>query len=189
MSGDRQLVRRAVAAYFGGTLVEADAGICYQGGSLVSAGLGTVFPYSVKGIPDEYYFTGMPDGTGWGAVMGIRLDRSTKREAYAGATSGWRARRYTVTCELVVLSQLPHIEVAGAGLDDLIDGMHALIYADRTLGTSHENYPGGRLIMQAGEKPAGIEDKTPTWLPLDAERGRYMGEGEMTFEALTMVEA
>lgn len=45
MAGERQQVRNAVAAYFGGTLVTADAGTCYQGGSLTSYGLGTAYPY------------------------------------------------------------------------------------------------------------------------------------------------
>lgn len=194
MSGERQQVRLAVASYFGGTLVTADAGTCYQNGPLAGSGLGTAFPYEVKGIPDSYYVAGMAAGVGWGAVMGIRLERATKRDSYGGATSGWRARRYKVSCELVALSQEPHLETAGAGLDDLIEAMHALIYADRTLGTTGGAYagnPGGRLIIQAGENPFGIDDSTQPWQPVGPEdkRSRYVGEATVEFEALTMVEA
>ena len=63
MAGDRQLVREAVAAYFGGTLQTADAGIYFQGGPLSAAGLGTAFPYKIKrGAPDSYYTLGEADG-------------------------------------------------------------------------------------------------------------------------------
>jgi hypothetical protein len=194
MAGDRQLVRNAVAAYFGGTLVTADAGTCYQGGPLVSSGLGTAYPYQVKGVPDPYYFTGMPAGTQWGTVMGLRADRDTTRDSYGGATSGWRKRYYTITCELVVISQAPHVETAGAGLDDLIDAMHALIYADRTLGTTggiYDSLANGRLIQQAGENPYGIKDSTPVWAPVKTgdEHSRWFGEGVLSFQALTMVAA
>lgn len=192
MAGDRQLVRNAVAAYFGGTLVTADAGTAYQGGPLTSFGLGTAYPYSVKSIPDEYFTIGMPAGQGWGCVLGItRVQRTTKRDSYGGATSGWRARRYKITCELALICELPHIEVAGAGLDDLIDQMHALIYADRTLGTTSAAYAaqGGRLIIEAGENPAGITDETSKFEPIDSAKGRYTGDATVEFEALTMVAA
>lgn len=189
MAGDRQLVRRAVAAYFGGTQNIADAGICYQNGPLTTAGLGTVFPYSVKRVPDKYYTTGMPTGIGWGAVMGLRVKRNTKRDSMGGATSGWRARHYTILCELIVLTELPHIEVAGAGLDDLIDAIHGLFYADRTLGTTSASYPTGRLITQAGENPYGIQDDTLPFEPADEKQGRYFGEATLSFEALTMIAA
>lgn len=191
MAGDRQLVRNAIAAYFGGTLVTADAGTCYQNGLLTSYGLGTAYPYQVKGVPDPYYFAGMPAGPQWGAVMGLRADRDTTRDSYGGATSGWRKRMYTITCELVVISLAAHVETAGAGLDDLIDAMHALIYDDRTLGTTGEDYPGGRLIIQAGENPYGIKDSTPVWAPVKSgdEHSRWFGEGVVSFTALTMVAA
>lgn len=194
MAGERQQVRLAVASYFGGTLQTSDAGVYYQGGSLTAYGLGTAFPYEVKGIPDSYYTAGTAAGFGWGAVMGIKLSRSTRRDSYGGATSGWRKRLYKVTCELVALSQEPHLETAGAGLDDLIEAMHTLIYADRTLGTTGGAYasnPGGRLLIQAGENPFGIQDTTMPWQPVTEkeQRGRYVGEATVEFEALTMVSA
>jgi hypothetical protein len=192
MAGDRQLVRNAIAAYFGGTLVTADAGTAYQGGPLTAYGLGTAYPYSVKGIPDQYFTEGQPAGQGWGVVLGItKVMRVTKRDSYGGATSGWRARRYRIICELALICELPHIEVAGAGLDDLIDQVHALIYADRTLGTTSATYAaqGGRLIVEAGENPFGIEDQTDKFQPLDSAKGRYTGDATVTFEALTMVSA
>lgn len=194
MAGERQQVRTAIAAYFGGWLVAADAGICYQNGPLASSGLGTAYPYAPKGIPDSYFF-GAPGseaaGRGYGMILGIgAVQRDTDRMGWGGATSGWRRRDYTITCELEMISQLPHIETAAAALDDLIDAIHALIYADRTLGTTNAGlYPvSGRLITQAGEKPYGIRDETTELVPVDADRGRYWGSAKLSFTAVTMVQ-
>jgi hypothetical protein len=106
MAGDRQLVREAVAAYFGGALQTADAGVYYQGGPLSAQGLGTAFPYLIKGgAPDAYYTLGEADGTSWGAVMTVHLGQvRNTRDSYGGATSGWRKRIYTVVCALDVIS-------------------------------------------------------------------------------------
>jgi len=189
-AGDRRLVREAVAAYFGGTLETADAGIYYQGGPLASAGLGTAFPYKIKkGAPDSFYTLGEADGTGWGAVMtvGIGPVRNT-RDSYGGATSGWRKRLYTVACSLDVISYLPHLEQAESAFDDLLNEMDALIYADRTLGTTGEDYPGGRLIIEAGEGRDGIVHGEPEWTT-QGDRGRGEGGMSYTFTALTMVAA
>lgn len=195
MSGDRQLVREAVAAYFGGTLVTADAGICYQGGQLVSSGLGTAFPYKIKkGAPDQYYTQGMAAGTGWGAVMTVSLGpvRIARRPdgAMGGPTSGWRSRHYTTRCSFEVISYEPHLETAELGLDNLIDAWLDLFYLDRTLGTTNAEYSaqGGRLIMQAGEGTQGISVGEPgEWDVVD--RGRAVGGIAVTFDCLTMVEA
>lgn len=191
MAGDRQLVRRAVAAYFGGSLVTVDQGICYQGGPLASAGLGTTFPYLVKGgAPDTYYTLGEAPGAGWGAVLTVALGVVTLRDSYGGATSGWRARRYRITCSLDVISYAEHLEEAEAPLDDLLNSMDALIYADRTLGTTSAAYAaqGGRLIIQAGEKPYGIVHGAPQW-SVEGDRGRGRGGIDYEFEVLTMVAA
>jgi hypothetical protein len=190
-TGDRQLVRLAVAAYFGGTQqTTPDGGVYYQGGPLASAGLGTAYPYKVKGgAPDRFYTLGEDDGTGWGTVLTVRLSTvRNARDSYGGKTSGWRERHYTVVCSLDVISYLPHIEVAEAAFDDLANGMDALIYADRTLGTTSDAYPTGRLITQAGEGRAGIEHGEPEWSD-EEDRGRGRGGMDYTFEALTMVEA
>src|SRR5512146_2194718 len=137
MSGDRQLVREAVASYFGGTAGDPAQGIFYQGGPLASAGLGTAYPYLVKGAPDAAYTAGRPPGSGWGAVLSVHLNEThITRRAIAGATGGWRDRNYTVTCDLDAISYEPLMETTEAGLDDLIDGLLGLIYADRTLGTT-----------------------------------------------------
>jgi sarcosine oxidase gamma subunit len=189
--GDRQLVREAVAAYFGGTLETADAGIYFQNGPLVSAGLGTAFPYKVnKSAPDQYYTWGMAPGTGWGAVMTVSLGRAAiVRMAEGGPTSGWRQRKYTTRCAFEVLSYEPHLETAEAGLDNLVDAWLDLLYLDRTLGTTSGIYPTGRLITQAGEGRTGIDVADPDeWVVLD-ERGKAAGGVAITFEALTMVEA
>lgn len=190
MAGDRQLVRNAVAAYFGGTLQTSDGGTYYQGGPLASQGLGTAFPYPIKGgAPDSYYTLGEPDGTQWGAVMTVRLGpvRNT-RDSYGGNVSGWRERHYTVTCSLDVISYAAHLEQAEAPLDDLLNGMDALVYADRTLGTTSGSYPTGRLITQAGEGPQGITHGNAEW-SVDGDRGRGRGGIDYTFDALTMVSA
>lgn len=191
MAGDRQLVRNAVAAYFGGTLQTSDAGVFYQGGPLSSQGLGTAYPYLIKGsAPDTAYTLGEADGTGWGAVLTVHLGVVTLRDSYGGATSGWRARRYKVTCSLDVISYAEHLEGAEAPLDDLVNAMDALVYADRTLGTTSATYAaqGGRLIIQAGEKPYGIVHGEPVWTT-EAERGRGRGGIDYSFEVLTMVSA
>jgi hypothetical protein len=198
VSGDRQLVRQAVAAYFGGTLETADAGIYYQNGPLVADGLGTTFPYKIKkGAPDTYYTQGMAAGTGWGAVMTVsigpvKIARVKGGDgAMGGPTSGWRSRHYTTRCDFEVLSYEPHLETAEAGLDNLIDAWLSLFYLDRTLGTTNaELYgaQGGRLIMQAGEGQPGISVGEPgEWDVQD--RGKAVGGIAVTFDCLTMVEA
>lgn len=192
MSGDRQLVREAVAAYFGGTKSTADGGNYYQSGPLASSGLGTAYPYLVKGAPDAYYTQGVAAGSGWGAVMSVRIGTTRIiRSSYGGATSGWRERHYTVTCALDVISYEPHLETAEAGLDDLVDALLALIYADRTLGTTSATlYPAtGRLITQAGEGREGITVSAPQDWTVDDDRGRGRGGLEISFDALTMIAA
>ena len=191
-AGDRQLVREAVAAYFGGALETADAGIYFQNGPLVSSGLGTAFPYKVKAsAPDQFYTQGMAAGAGWGAVMTVSLGRTAiGRMAEGGPTSGWRQRKYTTRCSFEVLSYEPHLETAEAGLDNLVDAWLDLLYLDRTLGTTSATYPTGRLITQAGEGRAGIDVSDPDeWQVLDEQRGKAAGGIAVTFECLTMVEA
>lgn len=189
-AGDRQLVRLAIAAYFGGTRSTADAGVYFQGGPLSPLGLGTAFPYLIKGgAPDEYYTLGEAAGTAWGAVMTVSLGpvRNT-RDSYGGNVSGWRERHYTVTCLIDVISYAEHLEGAEAPLDDLLNAMDALIYADRTLGTTSGSYPTGRLITQAGEGREGITHGRAEW-SVEADRGRGRGGIDYTFDVLTMVEA
>jgi hypothetical protein len=195
MSGDRQLVREAVAAYFGGTLVTADAGICYQNGPLVPAGLGTAYPYKVKGgAPDQYYTEGMAAGVAWGAVMTVTLGpvRIARRPdgSMGGPASGWRSRHYTTRCSFEALSHQPHLETAELALDNLIDAWLNLFYLDRTLGTTSAAYSaqGGRLIMQAGEGTQGIDvGEQGEWIVI--ERGKAAGGIAVTFDCMTMVEA
>lgn len=189
-AGDRRLVREAVAAYFGGSQQTADAGIYYQGGPLASAGLGTAYPYLIKGgAPDAYYTVGEPAGTGWGAVLTVRLgSQRITREAMGGQTSGWRQRRYQAICNLEVISYLPHTETAEAAFDDLVDAFVGLIYADRTLGTTSNTYPTGRLITQAGESPRGIDIGDMEW-QVDPDRGRSEGGLSIQFDCDTFIAA
>lgn len=188
MTGERQQVREAVAGYFGGVRIAGDAGVCFQGGPLTPAGLGTAYPYAVKGVPDPYYFAGKAAGAGWGAIMAVSTFERTRQRRSLG---GWFDHWYNVTCDLAVISQEPHIETAEAGLDDLIDGMLTLLYADPTLGTTT---PDGMLIEMAGENPFGQaasglagRDQTAAFQPVvnsegrpDA-RGRYFGEATFQF--------
>jgi hypothetical protein len=195
MAGDRQLVREAVAAYFGGTLVTADAGICYQNGPLVSSGLGTAYPYMPKSAPDQYYTQGMAAGAAWGAVMTVALGpvRIARRPdgAMGGPVSGFRSRHYTTRCSFEAISEFPHLETAEQALDNLIDAWLNLLYLDRTLGTTNPVLyaaQGGRLIMQAGEGTQGIDiGESGEWIVMD--RGRAKGGIAVTFDCLTMVEA
>jgi len=191
-AGDRRLVREAVAAYFGGTVNTTDAGIYYQGGPLSALGLGTAYPYKIKkGAPDRFYTLGEADGTGWGCVLTVALApvRIT-RDSMGGATSGWRERHYTTVCSFDVISYEPHLETAEAAFDDLIDAFLAMIYADRTLGTTNAGlYPlTGRLITQAGEGKQGIDIGAPEWT-VEGDRGRGEGGMSITFDVLTMVAA
>jgi hypothetical protein len=190
MSGDRKLVREAVAAYFGGSLVTADAGICYQGGPLVAAGLGTAYPYRIKkAAPDQYYTAGMPEGTGYGSVLTVSLgpERIT-RIGMGGKTSGWRQRQYMTVCDIEMLTYEPHLETGEQALDNLVDALLDLIYADRALGTTSTAYPNGRLITQAGEGAAGI-DVGPMGEFAVADRGRGKGGISVTFDCDTYVTA
>jgi hypothetical protein len=193
MAGDRRLVREAVAAYFGGTLQTADAGIYYQGGPLAALGLGTTYPYLLKkSVPDTAYTRGEPEGTGWGAVMTVRLAAvriSRKPDgAMGGPVSGWRARHYTTVCSFDAISYLPHLETTEAAFDDLLDAFLGLIYADRTLGTTSSTYPTGRLITQAGEGSQGITIGAAEW-QVETDRGRGEGGIDITFDCLTMIQA
>lgn len=194
MAGDRQLVREAVAAYFGGTLITADAGICYQGGPLTGAGLGTAYPYKIKGgAPDQYYTAGMAAGTAWGAVMTVTIGREAiLRTSLGGPVSGWRARHYLTRCSFEAISYLPHLETAEVALDNLVDAWLTLLYADRTLGTTSAEYASGRLITQAGEAgkvASGLDISDPDEWQVSADRGKAIGGLAITFECLTMVEA
>ena len=196
MAGDRHLVREAVAAYFGGTKEATDLGEYYQGGPLAAAGLGAAWPFPPKGLPDKLFTQGVPAGFAWGAVMLVqsphRLTRRRPEGAMGGPTSGWRARRYTVTCELLALSYEPYVETAEAGLDDLLDLIEGQVYLDRTLGTTNAVlYPAtGRLITEAGEGPEGIVTAPEPFAPVEgSDRGSYGGYATVTFTALTMVQA
>lgn len=196
MTGDRQNVRQAIAAYFGGAQCVDDAGIYYQGGPLTPYGLGTAYPYLIKGGPPDAYFTaGQPEGTGFGAIMSVYLEQvPIRRIAISGPTSGWRARTYRVRCSFEVISYQQHLETAEAAFDTLLDQWLLLLYADRTLGTtSNVLYPnppyfGNRLIQQAGEGPFGLLVDEAGW-DVDGDRGRGEGGITITFDAETVVMA
>lgn len=195
MTGDRQNVRQAIASYFGGAQCWFDAGIYYQGGPLTPYGLGTAFPYLIKGAPDEYFTVNQAEGGGWGAIMSVHLEQvPITRIAIGGPTSGWRQRTYRVRCVFEVISYEPHLEVTEAGFDNLIDQWLTLFYADRTLGTTNAalyplpQYFGNRLIQEAGERPAGINVGEAGW-DVEGDRGRAEGGLEITFDAETVVQA
>jgi hypothetical protein len=197
VSGDRQLVREAIAAYFGGSPGNAAEGNFYQEGPLGGLCLGTAYPYSPKGVPDAFYTAGQPAGAAFGAVLSVRLGESPiTRAAMGGKTSGWRRRHYQVTCALEAISYQPLLESAESALDDLIDGLLNMIYADRTLGSTNPAlYPnppyfGGRLITQAGEGSEGIVPGDPGWTPEGTgDRARFRGGINITFYADTYVQA
>lgn len=187
--GERQLVRLAVAAYFGGTQA-TDGEVKFQGGPLAPFGLGTAYPYSVRHAPDTDYTAGAAAGRNWGVVMSTtRVRRTNVRVSYGGGTSGWRARKYAIECQLELLAELEHIEVAGAGLDDLIDQFAVMIAADRNLGTkaAYEAGTSPLLVIQAGEGHEGITDETDRFEAIDNKEGRYRGTATVAFEVLVMV--
>ena len=187
MAGDRQLVRLAVAQFFGGTQASDDE-VKFQGGPLVSYGLGTAYPYSVRHAPDSDYTAGMTAGQNWGCVMSTtKVRRVTSLDSYGGPSSGIWLRKYVITCEIALLCELEHIEVAGAGLDDLVDQVLSMIFADRTLGTSGGT--GGVTILTAGTDKQAIADDTDKFTAVDEKKGRYAGTATITFQALTEANA
>lgn len=196
-AGDRRLVREAIAAYFGGLENTQDAGIYYQGGPLAILGLGTAYPYLVKGAPDEHYTAGEASGFGWGTVLTVALgEQRIIREAMGGKTSGWRQRHYLARCLLDTISYEAHLETAEAGVDDLIDALLAMIYADRTLGTTggiYDSIANGRLIQQAGEDGPngtvrGIGIGEAEWT-VGGDRGKGRGGVAITFDVMTVIAA
>lgn len=185
MAGERQLVRLAVAKFFGGTLA-TDGEVKFQGGPLTSFGLGTAYPYSVRHAPDTDYTAGQPAGQNWGCVMSTtRVRRTSRLDSYGGPASGYWERKYAITCDIALICELDHIEVAGAGLDGLIDQVHALMYADRQLGTA--GGAGGVTILQAGAGKGLVTDETDRFAGIDPDKGRYAAQATVAFEALTMV--
>jgi hypothetical protein len=192
---DRQNVRQAAAAYFGGGQVADDAGIYYQGGPLTVYGLGTAAPYLIKGsAPDQWFTAGQAAGAAFGAVMSVHLDtQPTTRIAIGGPASGWRQKRFRVRCGLEVISYDLHLEAAETALDTLLGQWEALLYQDRTLGTSgNPLYPdppyfGNRLIQEAGERPYGyMIGSSDDWF-VEQDRGRAYGGIEITFDAVVTV--
>ena len=160
----RQLVKRAIAAYFGGTEQTAaeGLGVYYQGGPLSSLGLVTALPWRAKGFPDQFYFA--TPGVSAGCVMTVQLLPSRlTRQALGGPVSGWRDYTHPMVCHLWQQSHYQHAEQAESQLDDLIEAFVELIWADRTLGTTdpvkypNPPWPDSRLIVEAGEKPFGIK--------------------------------
>jgi hypothetical protein len=195
-AGDRQNVRQAVAAYFGGAQVPDDAGDYFQGGPLTPYGLGTAYPYLIKGAPPDPYFTlGQAPGAAFGAVMAVKLQQvPVRRIAIGGPTSGWRQKTFRVYCGLFCLSTFPHLEQAEQALDTLVGQWEALLYLDRTLGTSNNPlYPnppyfGNRLIQEAGERPYGyVTGDSGDWSDAD-DRGRSWGGISITFDAVVTVQ-
>lgn len=187
MPGDRQLVRLAVAQFFGGTQV-TDGEVKFQSGPLTPFGLGTAYPYSVRHAPDSDYTAGQPYGQNWGCVLSTtRVRRVTNLDSYGGPSSGIWLRKYTITCRIGLICELEHLEVAEAGLDDLIDQALSMIFADRTLGTQGGSQ--GVTILTAGTDKTAITDETDELVGVDGKKGRYGGMATITFQALTEANA
>jgi hypothetical protein len=187
--GYRQLVKRAVAAYFGGAEMVAleGLGIYYSNGPLYSQGLTTAWPYQPKGVPDELFFS--LAGQAAGAIMTVELaPNRIIRQALGGPVSGWRDLETPVICHLFMMSTYTHAEQAETFLDDLIEAVTELIYLDRTLGTTnavlYPTYPDGRLIVEAGEKSYGISQSMDP-ADVDEDRGRTLCHGSVRFNVGT----
>ncbi|MEV0968512.1 hypothetical protein [Microtetraspora glauca] len=142
----RAAVRDGIAKYFGGPYVPEFR--CYRPGPLLAYGLATVRPYLAKRVPDQDYTIGLPPGRGMGTYAVVHLEAANeRREAWGGATSGWKHITHAVTLQLFHLSTQPLAEDAQADLDALLEAIGDLIHADRTLGEA---------VLQAGESTNGI---------------------------------
>lgn len=194
----RQLLKRAVASFFGGTeQVAAEGfGIYYQNGPLTAQGLITAFPYQAKGVPDQFYFT--TPGTAAGCVMTVQLAPDLiDRQALGGPVSGWRNVETPVVCHLWQQSRYPHLEQAETALDDLVQAFTELIYTDRTLGTTNPvlypnpPFPNGRLIEEAGEKNRWIRRVMgePEFVEREDASNIVATHAMISFSATTYVQA
>lgn len=185
MAGDRQLVRLAVAQFFGGAQV-TDGEVKFQGGPLSAYGLGTAYPYSVRHAPDTDYTAGMPSGQNWGCVLSTtKISRVTTLDSYGGPNSGIWLRKYAITCDIALICELEHIEVAGAGLDDLLDAAISLVFADRTLGTQGGAQGVTILATSTERNRITLTDSTEKFAEVDPVKGRHAGLATLTFQALT----
>lgn len=185
----RQLLKRAVAAYFGGAEQVAleGLGIYYTNGPLYTTGLTTAWPYQPKRVPDPLFFS--LAGSAAGAILTVELGQNLlTRQALAGPVSGWRDMETPVVCHLFAQSTYPHAEQAETFMDDLIEAFVELIFLDRTLGTTNPvlypnpPWPDNRLIVEAGEKPAGIRSVMD---PAEMENERTLIHGTVRFNAGT----
>jgi hypothetical protein len=155
----RKQVRDGIAAWFGGTY--QDEGRCWQGGSLLINGLGTVRKAFPKRVNDNDYFNGMVTGRNMGAFMVVEIgfDRES-RDGIAGApvldsqgniiAGGIKRDLYRVTLNVFHLSFKQLAEDAQDDVDQLVEAIKQRIRIDRTLGM-----PG--VITQAGESSYGIQ--------------------------------
>src|SRR5277367_2604433 len=190
--GYRQLVKRAIASYFGGAEQVAleGLGIYYSNGPLYTQGLTTAWPYQAKRVPDELFYS--LAGQSAGCIMTVQLlENAITRQALGGPVSGWRDIETPVVCHLFMQSTYQHAEQAETFLEDLVESLIELIYLDRTLGTTnpvlYPTYPDTRLIVEAGEKPYGIHSVTdPIEMPEGGDMGgRSLGHGAVRFNAGT----
>jgi hypothetical protein len=154
----RTIVLRGIAAYFGGT--EVPAFRCWQGGPLMSSGLGTVKAAWPKDVNDKDYHAGLPAGRNMGALMIVDLaDDNEIRRADAGppvttggviVSGGIKFCTYQVTLHCFHLGMTEFSEDSQADVDTLIEAIKQLIRQDRTLGMQG-------TITQAGEGRFGIK--------------------------------
>ena len=146
----RATVRSGIATWFGGGHV---------------AFLSTVYPYPPKTSKESDAFAGEAPGTASGAVGWVHLgEQMERRIAMGGPTNGMKLRLYKAAVLILLRSQHPKAEDAGADHDTLMDAFTARLEAGRTLGGT---------VFQAGEGDTrGGEDiKVTVDLPKVANGG------------------
>lgn len=137
----RATVRLGICAFLGGTQVTNTE--FWQGGSLSSAGLVTLFRSPPKLLPGELYGDGRS-----GAVGVLHIGRQTSaRIGYGGPTGGKKRHDYTVKLAIYHRARTAQSETAQDDLDALVDAVIARLEADRTFGG---------CCWQGGEAPLDL---------------------------------
>jgi hypothetical protein len=178
-------VHQGITAYFGGTWVEDIR--AYQGGPLLSWGLGTARAGVGKRLNFQDYVNAMPAGRGMGALMIVEMshDQETRR-SNAGPpvvngegqiiAGGIRFIRYRVQLNIYHFAQADYAEDATVDQHQLVEAVKQLMRYDRTLGG---------ICTQAGEGRFGIKTRRgQVMIDANDRVGRWI---QMEFEVLTQI--
>jgi hypothetical protein len=150
----RQIVRTAIAQFFGGTAYDQEARAYRGNGPLLSYGLSSVRAYQPKRVSDIDYVKAQAAGRGMGAYMVVELPADNEIRRALPAGTGKKRITYTVVLHIFHLAHQDHAEDAEADVDGLLEEVKAQIRSDVTLGA---RTTAG--IYQAGENPSGIRTR------------------------------